>query len=55
MLTKIVALPAVERQLAEQGYEPLTSTPEELAAYVKSEIAKWAKVIRDAKIPQEGV
>jgi tripartite-type tricarboxylate transporter receptor subunit TctC len=53
-LAKIVALPEVERQLAGQGYEPLTSTPEELAAYIRSEIAKWAKVIRDAKIPQEG-
>lgn len=50
----IVALPEVEQQLAGQGYKPLTSTPEELGAYVKSEIAKWARVIRDAKIPREG-
>jgi tripartite-type tricarboxylate transporter receptor subunit TctC len=53
-LAQIAALPAVEQQLAGQGYEPLSSTPEELGAYVKSEIAKWAKVIRDAKIPREG-
>jgi len=53
-LAQIVALPAVEQQLAGQGYEPLTSTPEELGAYVKSEIAKWAKVMHDAKIPREG-
>jgi tripartite-type tricarboxylate transporter receptor subunit TctC len=52
--TGAVTLPAAERQFTEQGYEPLTSSPAELAAYVKSEIAKWAKVIRDAKIPQEG-
>jgi tripartite-type tricarboxylate transporter receptor subunit TctC len=52
--TKAAALPDVVQQMSEQGYEPLTSTPEELKAYVASEIAKWAKVIRDAKIPQEG-
>jgi tripartite-type tricarboxylate transporter receptor subunit TctC len=51
---KAVALPDVERQMADQGYEPQTGTPDELKAYVASEIAKWAKVIRDARIPQEG-
>ncbi len=54
VLAKCVAMPDVEQQLAEQGYEPLTSTPEELGAYVTNEIAKWAKVIRDANIPKEG-
>jgi tripartite-type tricarboxylate transporter receptor subunit TctC len=29
---------------------PGGSTPEELDAYIKSEIAKWAKVIDDAHI-----
>jgi|KBSMisStandDraft_5_1062788.scaffolds.fasta_scaffold70879_2 tripartite-type tricarboxylate transporter receptor subunit TctC len=51
--SKVMMLPPVEQQLASQGYEPLTSTPDELSAYVKSEIAKWAAVIRDAKIPTE--
>jgi tripartite-type tricarboxylate transporter receptor subunit TctC len=54
VFTKAALLPDVVQQMSEQGYEPLTSTPEELKAYVASEIAKWAKVIRDAKIPQEG-
>ena len=30
--------------------EPINSTPEELTAFMKAEIAKWARVIRDAKV-----
>jgi tripartite-type tricarboxylate transporter receptor subunit TctC len=32
------------------GAEPVPSTPEEFGAYVKSEITKWTKVIKDAGI-----
>ncbi|MDB5808947.1 MAG: hypothetical protein JWN94_1069 [Betaproteobacteria bacterium] len=53
-LAKVVALPDVEQQMTAQGYEPLFSTPDELKTYTASEIAKWAKVIRDANIPKEG-
>ncbi len=31
----------------------LTSTPEELGDYVKSEIQKWARLVRDAGIQPE--
>jgi tripartite-type tricarboxylate transporter receptor subunit TctC len=34
------------------GVETVGSTPEELAARIKSEMAKWGKVIRDAGIPR---
>ena len=37
-------------RLAESGFEPRTSTPEEFGAYLKSEIAKWAQVIREGRI-----
>ena len=40
-------------RLAELGYEPVASTPEEFAARIKSEIATWAKVIRAAHIKAE--
>jgi tripartite-type tricarboxylate transporter receptor subunit TctC len=33
-------------KLAAQGAEALTMTPEQTAAYIKSEIAKWGKVVR---------
>jgi tripartite-type tricarboxylate transporter receptor subunit TctC len=37
----------VER-LSGQGAEPVGSTPEEFAAYIKSESVKWAKVVRES-------
>jgi tripartite-type tricarboxylate transporter receptor subunit TctC len=37
-------------QLFKQGQEAVYSTPEELASYVKAESAKWARVIKTAKI-----
>ena len=47
---KAVADPAVHKKLVEAGVEPVTSTPEQMAAYVKSETAKWAQVIKLAEI-----
>ncbi len=45
---KILASPDVARKLAEAGLEVVGSTPEELAAYQRAEIAKWAKVVKDS-------
>ncbi len=36
-----------------QGMEPIPSTSAEFTAKLKSETEKWAKVVRDAKIPQQ--
>ena len=44
---------AFREKLADQGFEPVGDSPEEFAAYIKSEIAKWGKVIRDADIRPE--
>ena len=45
---KILAMPDIARKLAEAGLEAVGSSPDELAAYQRSEIAKWAKVVRDS-------
>jgi len=50
---KVVAMPDVQQALSRQGLEPETSTPQELAARIKSETATWAQVIRDAGIKAE--
>ena len=47
---KVLADAAIKQRLSESGFEPQSSTPEEFAAYMKSEIAKWAKVIHDSNI-----
>jgi tripartite-type tricarboxylate transporter receptor subunit TctC len=47
---KVMADPTVKQRLSESGFEPQVSTPEQFSAYMKSEIAKWAKVIHDSNI-----
>jgi tripartite-type tricarboxylate transporter receptor subunit TctC len=42
--------PTVRQKLIDAGIEPLYSTPEQMAAYIKSETAKWAKVVKEANI-----
>ena len=43
----VVASPDVVRQLEDQGLELVVSTPEELGAFLKSELAKWGKVVKE--------
>jgi len=40
----------VKERLAGMATDPLTSTPEEFAAYLKQEIAKWGDVVRKANL-----
>lgn len=47
-LVSIMNSPEVKDSLARQGTEVRTSTPEEFAAYLREEIAKWGDVIRRA-------
>ncbi len=49
-LVKIMHSPELKERLAATGTDPLTSTPEEFAAYIKREIAKWGDVIRKAGV-----
>jgi tripartite-type tricarboxylate transporter receptor subunit TctC len=46
----ILRLPEARDALAAQGAEAVPTTPEEFAAFQKSEIAKWSQVIRQARI-----
>ena len=47
---KALALPDLRAKLADLGLEPIGNSPDEFAAIIKSEIPKWAKVIKDAGI-----
>jgi tripartite-type tricarboxylate transporter receptor subunit TctC len=49
-LIKVVNDPEVKSKLVEQGIEPGGMTPAELAAFQKTEIDKWARVIRAANL-----
>jgi tripartite-type tricarboxylate transporter receptor subunit TctC len=43
---KALASPDVKARLAAQGADPLGSTPAEYGAYIKSELDRWAKVVK---------
>jgi tripartite-type tricarboxylate transporter receptor subunit TctC len=43
---KVMQQPDLKQRLASLGADPLTSTPEEFSTYLRSEIDKWAKVVK---------
>ena len=52
-ISAIVESPEIKERLKGQGVEADAMKPEELASLYQRETAKWAKVIRDSKIPSE--
>jgi len=50
---KVLRTPDVRDKLIAAGSDPVGSTPEEFAAYVKAELARWGKVIRENNIRSE--
>jgi len=48
--TEAMADPAVKEKLADQGLALVPQTPEQFRAYIASETARWAKVIKDAGV-----
>ena len=49
-IVAIMTSPDVRSRILQAGIEPLSSTPEEFAAFIKAEIPKWAEVIKTAGI-----
>ena len=43
---KVLARPDVKERLAADGAEPVANTPEQFAAHIKAEIARWAPVVK---------
>ena len=52
-VVQILRTPEVRKSFEHEGAEPVGNTPEEFGAVIKSEIAKWAKVIKAAGIRPE--
>lgn len=52
-LVRAMSTADIRERLAGEGSTPATNTPEEFAALVRTEVAMWNKVIRDAKISAE--
>lgn len=49
-IREALAQPAVRERLAAAGADGVSSTPEELAALLRAESTKWARVVREARI-----
>jgi tripartite-type tricarboxylate transporter receptor subunit TctC len=47
-VARILAQPDVRQRFATLGAEPAGNTPEQFAAFVNAEIAKWSKVVADS-------
>lgn len=45
-LTRSLRLPDVQERVANSGFEPVGSTPEEFGSFVRNEIARWTKVAK---------
>ena len=46
-------MPDVKERFAAIGVDVVGNTPDEFAAQIRAEIAKWGKVIKDANIKAE--
>lgn len=46
----VLRSPEVTRQLASEGAEPVGDTPQEYAAYLKKDVEKWGRLIRERGI-----
>ena len=45
-IARVLRLPDVGERLLSQGLEPASSTPGEFSSYIRSEMTKWAKVVK---------
>jgi tripartite-type tricarboxylate transporter receptor subunit TctC len=52
-LRKIIDSPEVTARLGNAGFEAFSSSPEELGEFVKAQLVKWAKMVKDAGIQPE--
>jgi len=52
-LHKALASADLRERLQAGGFDPLTSTPEQFAEFIKLETVRWAKVIKAAKVKVE--
>jgi tripartite-type tricarboxylate transporter receptor subunit TctC len=50
---KIEAQQDTKDKMAAAGYDPMSSTPDQFADFIKSEMVSWMKVIKDANIKIE--
>jgi len=49
-IVKVLAMPEIREKMLGMGTDPVGSSPEDFAQFMKLETAKWSRIIRDAQI-----
>ena len=52
-MSTILNNPEVKTQLASRGFDVQTSSPEQLGAYIKAEVTKWAPIVKKSGVTAE--
>lgn len=52
-IARVINIPAIQEKRIAQGIEPVGGTPQAFDAFWKSELTKWARVVKSANIRAE--
>ncbi len=52
-IVRVINIPAIQEKLVAQGIEPVGAGPQSFEAFWKSELTKWARVVKSANIRPE--
>jgi len=52
-ITRVVGLADYRERISTQGLDPVSATPEQFAAIIKADMAKFARIIKTANIKLE--
>ena len=52
-VVRAVREPAIRKRYADDGVDPAGSTPEAFATLIRNDIAKWHRVVKQARIQPE--
>ena len=50
---KVIASDEVQQTLRKRGIDPVTNSPQEFAAFVRADLAKWTRIVKDAGVKPE--
>ena len=49
-IVRVLAAPDFRQRIVGEAVEPIGSTPEQFADYIRTEMTKWSKVVKEAKV-----
>ena len=52
-ISKVLAMPDVKQRFNTLGFEPISASGDRFGSYIRDEMARYEKIIRDAKIKVE--